>query len=324
MESRQSGRATVLGVLAIVLWSTTVALARSLTEQVGVLTAAASIYLAAGVLGCAAAVVRGRGLARFRGLPLRYWAGCGGLFVFYTVALYLAIGLAAGRQQVVEVGILNYLWPGLTLALSVPLVGNRARPWLGAGILVGFAGGALALLQGGSFAWEELRANLGQNVLPYALGAAAAVAWALYSNLSRRWAGARGGQAVPVFLLAAGLVLGAMRLARPEASAWTARAALELAYMSVFPTLAAYTFWDAAMRRGRMTLVAALSYLTPLLSTLASCVYLGVAAGPGLWLAAAMVVGGAVVCKASIVEGPEVGGGARAGRPPGVPGESRI
>ena len=307
MDSRSPGRATAFGVLAIVLWSTTVAFSRSLAEQVGVLTAASSIYLLAGLLGCASALIRGRGLRRFRGLPRRYWAGCGGLFVLYMVALYLAIGLASGRQQVVEVGILNYLWPGLTLALSVPLLGHRARPWLAAGIVLAFAGGALALVQGGAFSWEELRANLRLNGFPYAAALVAAFSWALYSNLSRRWAHASSGQAVPAFLLATGLVLGAMRLARPEVSHWTARAALELAYLAVCPTLVAYTLWDRAMRRGRVSLVAALSYLIPLLSTLATCLYLRVAIGPGLWLAAALVVAGAIVCKRSIVEPPREG-----------------
>lgn len=55
MDSRSPGRATAFGVLAIVLWSTTVAFSRSLAEQVGVLTAASSIYLLAGLLGCALA-----------------------------------------------------------------------------------------------------------------------------------------------------------------------------------------------------------------------------------------------------------------------------
>jgi len=50
---------------------------------------------------------------------------------------------------------------------------------------------------------------------------------------------ARGG-AVPIFVLATGLVLAAMRWAFPEESVWTARAVAELAFLAVFPTLLAY------------------------------------------------------------------------------------
>jgi hypothetical protein len=60
-------------------------------------------------------------------LPLSYLVGCGLLFVTYTVLLFLAIGLARGRQQVLEVGLLNYLWPALTILLSVVLLNKRAR-----------------------------------------------------------------------------------------------------------------------------------------------------------------------------------------------------
>jgi drug/metabolite transporter (DMT)-like permease len=120
---------------------------------------------------------------------------------------------------------------------------------------------------------------------------------------------------VPFFLLASGLVLGLARLVRPEQSEWTWPAAAELLYMAAFPALVAYVSWNAAMRTGRMTLVVALSYATPLLSTLASSLYLGVRVGSGLWAACGLVVGGAIVCHASIREPesrPAVGGG----RPP--------
>ena len=73
--------------------------------------------------------------------------------------------------------------------------------------------------------------------------------------------------------------------------------ALEL---TVFPSLLAYTFWDAAVRRGDHTLVASLSYLTPVLSTAFSCVYLGVTAHWTLWVACGLVVGGAAVCRRSV------------------------
>ena len=44
--------ATMGGVLAIVLWSTTIAFSRSIAEQLGTFTGAAVVYLAAGLLGC--------------------------------------------------------------------------------------------------------------------------------------------------------------------------------------------------------------------------------------------------------------------------------
>ena len=45
--------ATGWGLLAIVLWSTTIACSRSMAEQLGAFTSAATVYLAAGLIGCA-------------------------------------------------------------------------------------------------------------------------------------------------------------------------------------------------------------------------------------------------------------------------------
>jgi len=73
--------------------------------------------------------------------------------------------------------------------------------------------------------------------------------------------------------------------------------------MALFVTGAAYIFWDHAMRRGDMVLVAALSYLTPLLSTLFSAVYLGVVPAPAIWVACALVIAGAVTCRLAVIEG---------------------
>lgn len=77
---------------------------------------------------------------------------------------------------------------------------------------------------------------------------------------------------------------------------------LELVYMMIFPTALGYVFWDEAMRKGRIILVASLSYLTPLLSAIIATTYLGVRAGWNLWIGCILVVAGAAVCKLSVKE----------------------
>jgi drug/metabolite transporter (DMT)-like permease len=292
--------ATGCGLLAIVLWSTTIACSRSMAEQLGAFTSAATVYVAAGLIGCAGLAVRGKLVPALRQASPRYLYGCGGLMVAYTVLLYAAVGLAQTRVQVITVTVCNYLWPSLTLLFAVPILGWRTRPWaLLTGTLVGIAGVALAVGAGGadagpSASWSEHAVS----TLPALL---AAVAWGLYSNLSRRWGGAQAENAMPVFLLASGVVLVVLRACRVEHSVWTARVVGEAVYMAIFPTLLAYFCWDTAARRGNLSLVAALSYLTPLLSVLVSSLYLNLPVPPQLWLAGALVVGGAVLCRMSVV-----------------------
>jgi drug/metabolite transporter (DMT)-like permease len=297
-SSDSSPAATLLGLLAICLWSTTIACSRSLAEQLGALTSAAVVYLAAGAIGCTLLVASGRWRSTLRHADRRYLFGCGGLMVAYTVLLFVAVGFARTRTEVITVTVCNYLWPSLTLLFAVPILGWRTRPWvLGMGTLIAITGVALAVGADGfharsGWSWPTHAVS----TLPALL---AAVAWGLYSNLSRRWGGAQAANAMPIFLLAAGVMLVALRACRVEHSVWTARVVGEAAYMAIFPTLLAYVCWDSAARRGNLPLVASLSYMTPLLSVLVSSLYLDLPIRPQQWLAGALVVVGAIVCRLS-------------------------
>ena len=292
-------RATVFGVLAILFWSSTAAFSRSLAEALGTLTASSCVFLLGGTMASLHMILTGRRHRRSLSFPFRYLVGCGTLFIVYMVSLYVAIGLASGRQQVLEVALINYLWPALTLVFAVPILRKKARAWLFVGILIGFTGILFSMLPE-SFSWGPFADNVKANWLPYLLASVAGVTWALYSNLSRLWGGQAESGAVPIFLILSGLVLMALKVFFPEDTRWTLRAVLEMIYMMVFPTGLGYLFWDEAMRKGRIILVASLSYFTPLLSSIIATVYLGVKTGWNLWAGAMFVVVGAAVCKLSV------------------------
>lgn len=61
------------------------------------------------------------------------------------------------------------------------------------------------------------------------------------------------------------------------------------------------------MRRGNLLLVVAMSYFTPLLSTILSCAYLKVSPGPGLWLGCILLVGGSLLTWLSMSDKPAIG-----------------
>jgi drug/metabolite transporter (DMT)-like permease len=293
--------ATVQGIFALLFWSSTIAFSRSLAEQLGTLTASSYIFLLAGAISCAYLMTSRRRLQAILRTPLKYLFGCGTLFIIYITCIYLAVGTATSRLQVLEVGLLNYLWPSLTLVLAVPVLARKAHYTLIPGCLLGFGGILLASVQSGE-SWEAFIGNFGANWFPFVLAFVAALCWALYSNLTHRWAREAETGAVPLFLLVSGLVLAVLRLLVTERTEWTAQSGVELAYMAVFPTIIAYVFWDNAMRRGNMILVTSLSYLTPLLSIIISSVYLGVEAGVYLWVGCLLVIAGSLTCKMSVEE----------------------
>ncbi len=291
-------RYTLCGFVAIFLWGTTIALIRSLSEQIGPLTSASSIYLLGGFLSLLPLFLSRRRIAEVLALSPLYLFGCGGLFIFYMFTIYLAVGLANDRQQVLEVGLINYLWPGLTLLFSVFLLNKKAKFTLIAGMILGFGGAFLVLTQEDSVSWASFSENVASNCWAYALAFSAAISWGLYSSLSRRWGGGEG-NAVPLFMVATGLVLLTVRLSLTERSLWTFRGFAELIFMSL-ATVFSYTFWDIAMRKGDIVLVTAASYFIPFFSTLASSLYLGITAGFRLWVGCGCIILGSLISWASI------------------------
>jgi len=294
---------TIGGLAAIVLWSTTFAFARSLSEQVGPLTAGAAAYLLGGGVCLLGFLRPGRRFNQVLKLPRAYLVGCGALFVFYPAAIYLAVGLAKDREQLLQVALVNYLWPALTILLSLLLLKKRANLWLVPGTVLAMTGVVLVMTQGAQVSWSSLEQNLSANPAPYGLALAGAVAWAFYSNLARRWSEPEGGGAVELFIPAAGLALLALRMFTTEPTGWSVRAIGEASGLAL-ATCLAYVLWDAAMRRGNLLVVVASSYFTPLFSTLVSCVYLKVLPSPRLWIGCLLLVCGSFITWRSVSEEP--------------------
>lgn len=293
---------TLVGLLALVLWSASVALGRSLSEQLGPLTTAAAVYLIDGVF-CLAVLGQKRRKVTAPEPPFSrlYLWGCGSLFALYMFAFYQALGLAADRLQVLEIGMINYLWPSLTILFSLLLLGHQAHLLLIPGTLLALGGIFLVLTHETDLSWTSFVHHLDANPLAYLLALVAALSWGLYSNLTRRWAGAGSRSAVPWFMFATGILLFFLRLSKPEPNAWTFRAGTELLSLALATALG-YLGWDLAMRKGNVALVVACSYFTPLLSTLVSCAYLGIAASVRLWVGGLAIVAGSLISWVSIAD----------------------
>ncbi len=294
--------ATVAGFGAILLWSMSVAIVRSLSEQVGPVTAAAAVYSVSGITALMVYGFNRRRSGLVLQFPIKYLFGCGLLFVGYMLSFYLAIGRSGSRQQVLEVGLLNYLWPVLTLILSLVFLGKKAGWGLWWGTVLALTGIFLVVTQGTDFTWQSLLLHITSNPSAYSLALVAAVTWALYSNLTRKWAGGQKAGAVVVFLPGTALVLIGIGCFLPEPGVWSWRSLAEAFFLGVI-TYVAYALWDHSMRRGNVVMVAAASYLTPLFSTIVSCLYLAVVPGVGLWAGCGILILGSVLSWRSVSDG---------------------
>jgi drug/metabolite transporter (DMT)-like permease len=124
MRIRGEHAATACGLVAIVLWSTAAGLIRSVSEIFGPLGGAAMIYSLGAVM-----LVGFLGRPHLRSTPKFYLVVGSALFVAYEVCLSLALGFASDRNQAIELGVVNYLWPCLTVLLAIIMNGQKAR-WI--------------------------------------------------------------------------------------------------------------------------------------------------------------------------------------------------
>jgi drug/metabolite transporter (DMT)-like permease len=70
-----------------------------------------------------------RRFPNLRQIPRRYLLAGSVLFVSYEICLALSLGYAASRQQAIEVGMVNYLWPSLTILFAILFNGQKSS-WL--------------------------------------------------------------------------------------------------------------------------------------------------------------------------------------------------
>lgn len=201
-------------------------------------------------------------------------------------ALFFA---ALDRAPIVEANLLNYLWPLLMVLLAPWIAGEVLTGATLTGALVGFAGAALVVTQG------RWRAPAPEHALGYAMAAAAALAWSTFSlGLRRAGASSEGRMSAFVavsFVLAAPLALvtdGPAALAPPGG-----RALAATAWLGVGPMALAFHCWGRALAQGDATRIGTLSYLDPLLSTLAVAWWLGAPLSAASWAGMALIVMGA-------------------------------
>ncbi|KGA34201.1 drug/metabolite DMT transporter permease [Pectobacterium brasiliense] len=282
-------RATLTGLLAIVLWSTSVGLIRSLTEALGPIGGAAMIYSTSTL--CLLAFY---GFPRIKTLPRVYLFAGGAMFVCYEIFLSLSIGLADSRMQAIEIGMINYLWPSLTVFFSLFINQQKSRFLLWPGLALSL-GGIVWIMKGESdWTPELLWNNILANPLAYSLAFSAALTWALYCNITRRYGQGKSG--VSLFFFIASLVLWVQYAFSAEGPiSLTLPSSLQLLFMGTSTALA-YSVWNIGIQHGNLTLLATASYFTPVLSTLLAALWLNITPAISFWQGVVMVTAGSLLC----------------------------
>jgi drug/metabolite transporter (DMT)-like permease len=278
-----TARATLIGFSAILMWSL-LSLLTVLSGTVPPFQLAAMTFAVGGTLGAVTWTFR-PGAARALKQPWQVWAlGVGGLFGYHAL-FFFALRLAPPA----EAQLVNYFWPLFIVLGSALLPDERLKPHHVVGALIALAGTIVLFAGRGGVSFA-------QAYLPgFAAAFMAAITWAVYSVLSRRFA-AVPTDAVAGFCLATALLAALFHLAF-EATQWPQTTGQWLAVLGlgIGPVGAAFYVWDIGMKHGDIRILGVASYLAPLLST-AYLVLAGYAAPSlSLALAAVLVAGGGLL-----------------------------
>ena len=288
MTENSKSRATLIGVVAILLWSLLALFTVGTTPTPPFLLNALCFTLG-GILGLIW-TLRNGSLSVLREInPSVYVFGTIGLMGYH--ALYFS---ALRLAPAAEAGLIAYLWPLLIVLFSGLLPGEKLKLGHLIGAVLGFGGAAL-IITGGNGGFQ------GQYALGDILALACAFTWSGYSVLSRKL-GETPTEAVTVFCIATAILSAIAHFAFEEtalpqsAIGWFSIAALGLG-----PVGLAFYVWDHGVKKGDIQLLGVLSYAAPLLSTLILVVFGIAKARWALGAATLLITGGAAIAaRASI------------------------
>lgn len=282
-------RATLIGLIAVALWSTIIGLIRVVSEGLGPTAGAAMIYTVGSIL-----LLFTVGFPKLRSFPPRYLLFGSILFVAYELCLALAVGFASDGRQAIEISIVNYLWPALTILFAIAFNGQKSNLLIVPGLLLSIFGVFRVVGEGHDVALAELLNNIQSNPLSYGLAFSGALIWATYCTVTSRLAA--GSNGITLFFMLTALTLWCLHLAggggigifdyRVAGYLLLAGAAMGFGYAA----------WNVGILHGNVTLLAVASCFIPIFSSAFSSMLLHTTLSISLWQGASMVCVGSTLC----------------------------
>ena len=280
---------TFYGVIAILLWSSVTALIRDLSELFSPIAGAAMMYSISAIF-----LMSVMGVPKIKDYPIRYVLIGGSLFVTYEICLALSLGMANSRLQAMEMSIINYLWPALTILLSVLVSPKKVNILVYPSILIAFTGVGWCIAGDQGISINTLMNNISDNPITYLMAFSAAFIWAFYCVITKKIS--NGKNAIVLFFAATAITLWVKYFFSNESSLhFTLPSTLTL-IISGIVIGTGYALWNQAVIGGNIILLGTISYFTPVFSTLFASVYLSISLTSSFWKGVALVTLGSLIC----------------------------
>ena len=281
--------ATLIGLIAVLLWSSIVGLIRSVCESLGATGGAAMIYSVASMF-----LLFSIGFPKLREFPRKYLIWGSLLFVSYELCLALSIGYANTNRQAIEVGMVNYLWPALTMVCAILFNHQKSNLLIIPGFVLAIVGICWVLGGDQGLDLASMGANIQDNPLSYGLAFIGALIWAAYCTVTARIANGKNG--VTLFFMLTAVVLWIKYLSMgAEPMHFDMHALIYLALAAAAMGFG-YAAWNVGILHGNVTVLAGASYFIPVFSAALAAIVLHTPLSISFWQGAAMVCIGSILC----------------------------
>lgn len=282
-------KATLIGLIAIVLWSSIVGLIRGVSESLGAIGGAAMMYTVASGL-----LLFTVGFPRLREFPRAYLFWGSLLFVSYELCLSLSIGYANSARQAIEVGMVNYLWPAFTILSAIAFNKQKSSLLIVPGFLIAVLG--ICWVLGGDQGLNPagMVLNIRNNPLSYGLAFLGAVIWAAYCTVTSRIAGGKNG--ITLFFMLTAAALWVKYLGTDEGAMVFSYTALIYLVLAASAMGFGYAAWNVGILHGNVTILAGASYFIPVFSAALAAMVLSAPLSLVFWQGASMVCAGSILC----------------------------
>lgn len=285
--------ATLIGLSAILMWASMVGLMKQVSAAIGPELGVTLIYSLSALL--LLAIFR---VPNFKQISKKYLILGTVLFVAYELCFSFAIAYSKTAQQAIEVSIVNYLWPSLTVLAFVIFKELKFNFIIILGLLISISGIIFIQTGNGDFSLKSIVDNFHSNPLSYILAFAGAIIWAFYCVLTKKLG--NGQNPISIFFVCVALTLWLKLLL----SGQFAIPSIDLSTLITLAVASAaigfgYAAWNIGIIHGNITMLVVASYFTPIISSILAMFVLQTQLSLSFWQGTAMVTAGSFICWVS-------------------------
>jgi drug/metabolite transporter (DMT)-like permease len=202
--------------------------------------------------------------------------------------------MANTRMQAIEVSIVNYLWPALTVLFALIITRPRTHILIYPSLLIAFSGVVLSLSGGENLSVSGWIANVSSNPAVYLMALLGAFIWAGYCNLTKQQNSSA--NLITIFFIATAIALWVKFAFTADSTLTFSWSGVGYLALSSIMMAGGYGLWNIAIVGGNMVFLATLSYFVPIFSAVLSSLTLSVLLPDSFWLGVVMVTLGSLMC----------------------------